>query len=154
MRRSRDGGGIRLSCSHVSQSDTRSRSWQVLAANLFRHSMFRVELHRSTSPAELGSHPPRQTARLPVRCAASASRSLNPATLMLQTERSPGSRANSASRSPNPETLTLQTERPPETRAVNSARSPKPRKLTPQTEHPPGTRAAHPRLMGLLPEPA
>lgn len=42
MRRSRDGGGIRLSCSHVSQTDTRSRSWQVLAANLLRDSVFQV----------------------------------------------------------------------------------------------------------------
>lgn len=42
MRRSRDGGGIRLSCSHVSQSDTPSRSWQVLTVNLFRDSVFQV----------------------------------------------------------------------------------------------------------------
>lgn len=53
MRRSRDGGGIRLSCSHVSQSDTPSRSWQVLSANLFRDSVFEVVRCELTRPGHL-----------------------------------------------------------------------------------------------------
>ena len=82
MRRSRDGGGIRLSCSHVSQSDTRSRSWQVLAANLFLDSAFRVVMCELTPLCHLAlefahgtrSLLARQTERWPVRRAASALR--------------------------------------------------------------------------------
>ena len=86
MRRSRDGGGIRLSCSHVSQSDTRSVSWQEIAANLFPDNVFQVVsgIQPQISRAKPG----------PARAADRASA---------------GTRARVPTRTPNPELLAPQT---------------------------------------------
>ena len=143
MRRSRDGGGIRLSCSHVSQSDTRSLSWQGLAANLFRDSVFQLVSEISTPRPRAQNTEPLalQTERRPVPRAACASRAQNTEPLALQTEHPPEPRAAPKPRSPNPQPLALQITHPPEPRATVASRSPNPSPRALQTTHPPEPRA-------------
>lgn len=167
MRRSRDGGGIRLSCSHVSQSDTRSVGWQEVVAHLFLDNVFQVvsgsqppnlarqPRSRSRYRPSVGRYPERPAHRARKTRSRSHYRASihqnrepppNPAhqtrsPLPLQSEHPPEHRATPRPRSQNPATLAPQTAQAPEPRAAVPTRSPNPQTRVPQTTHPPEPRA-------------